>query len=138
VSLIFGGFFKAITFLRSWIPILAAPRHFDNGVFLFRKTFSAENFGGVIVCCVIATVSAESLLLFVFFFHFEALLVGVFLNTLSCLRLKLLPNRSMTEAAIIGKTIIASPITIVLSAFFFTLPQLIVSSNVEPDSPPVS
>lgn len=51
---------------------------------------------------------------------------------------KLGPRRSRTDAVINGKDISASPMTITLLAFCLTFPQLIVSSIVDPDSPPGS
>jgi hypothetical protein len=53
-------------------------------------------------------------------------------------RRKFFPRRSRTAATIKGKAISASLITIVLSAFCFNFPQLIVSSIVEPERPPGS
>lgn len=47
-------------------------------------------------------------------------------------------SRSSSAATIKGNTIKMSPTTITFCAVRFTLPQLIVSSSVEPESPPVS
>jgi hypothetical protein len=47
-------------------------------------------------------------------------------------------SRSSSAATIKGKTIKTSPMTMTFCAPRFTLPQLIVSSNVDPESPPVS
>ena len=114
LTLLLHGFPDAIAFLTARIPFFAAPKRVHDRIFVFGKTLSAEHLAWIVVSVMAAAVSA----IFSFngiSFHSDSSTVS-FPCSLLATRLKSPLSLSITEATIMGKTIVASPITMTLSA----------------------
>jgi len=136
--LFFRGLADAVTFLSAGIPFFTTPQSLHYCILVLQKPSRAEHQIWIIVGVVTCAVPTELLLGLNAFFHCDSSITLKSLSFRLGTRLKSLPSLSMTEATITGKTIIASPTTMTLSASPFSFPQLTVSSRVDPDSPPVS
>jgi hypothetical protein len=114
--LFFQRLLDAVAFLSAWIPVFAAPQRRDYSVLTLQKSSCAKHLVGEIVGVVAGAVSA--VLVFArFLLHGLNHSSGSGFSYFTFLaRLKSFPSLSLTEATINGKTIIASPITMVLSA----------------------
>ena len=114
LTLFLHCFPDAIAFLTAGIPFFTAPERVHNWIFILGKTLSAESLAWIVVSVMAAAVSA----IFSFngiFFHSDSSTVS-FAWSLLAIRLKSPLSLSITEATIIGKTMVASPMTMTLPA----------------------